>query len=110
MNLNDILALLQNSNFWACVMLFFGLAGIGGILGWMGMLTQDKDNGVEIRKTLGIIGGVSGLLIFFFGIAAYNYFSVNVNYLTPFVFIMSFVNLFLSMFAVSAASLQIVKS
>jgi hypothetical protein len=101
---------MERINIVTLSMLGFGLAGIGGILFWMGTITQNKDNGAEIRKNLSIIGGVSGLLIFVFGIIAYNYFSVNVNYLTPFVFVMSFVNLFLSLFAVTAASLQVVKA
>lgn len=91
-------------------MLAAGLAGIIGILIWMGTLTQNKENGTEIRKNLAIVGGVSGFIIFFFAVAAYNYLSVNVNYLTPFMFVLGFINLFLSLFAVSASSLQIVKS
>ena len=96
--------------FWPNLMLGAGLLGITGILVWMGMLTQNKDKAGEIRKNLAIIGGVSGGVIFVFAVAAYNYLSVNVNYLTPFVFILSIVNLFLSLFAVSAATLQVGKS
>lgn len=98
------------ANFWPNSMLAVGLAGIIGMLVWMGMLTQHPDNAAEIRKSLAIVGGVSGFIIFFFAVAAYNYLSVNVNYLTPFMFVLGFINLFLSLFAVSASSLQIVKS
>jgi hypothetical protein len=45
-----------------------------------------------------------------FGIVSYMYFSSHINYMAPFVLIMTFVNLFMSVFAVSAASLQVVNS
>ena len=101
---------MDTANGSALAMLALGLTGIIGIIVWMGLLTQNLQNGAEIRKTLGIVGGVSGFLIFFFAVAAYNYLSVNVNYLTPFMFILGFINLFLSLFAVSASSLQLVKA
>ncbi len=100
---------MERNDTYTFAMLGFGLVGIIAILAWMGSMTQDKDNGPEIRKNLGIMGGVSFAVILFFGFAAYNYFSVHVNYLTPFLFVMSFVNIFLSLFAVSAATLKIVK-
>jgi hypothetical protein len=92
------------------VMMTLGVGGIIGILVWLGVLTQDKDNAAEIRKNLAIVGGVTGILVFVFGAAAYIYFMANINYLTPFLLIMTFVNLFLSLYATAAASLQIVKT
>jgi hypothetical protein len=79
------------------------------IIVWLGVLTQDKDNAAEIRKNLAIVGGVTGILIGVFAAAAYVYFMTNINYLTPFLLIMTFINLFLSLYATAAASLQIVK-
>lgn len=99
---------MEQTNFATLCMLVFGILGVIGIIAWMATMTQNKDNGAEIRKNLSIIGGISGGLIFAFGIVAYNYFSINVNYLTPFLFVLSFINLFLSLFAISAATLQIV--
>jgi hypothetical protein len=92
------------------IMLGTGLLGIISITVWLGFLTQNKDNATEIQKNLAIVAGISGALIFVFGIAAYIYFSANTNYLTPFLLIMTFMNLFLSIFAVSSATLQVVKS
>jgi hypothetical protein len=92
------------------VMMTLGVGGIIGILVWLGVLTQDKDNAAEIRKNLAIVGGVTGILVFVFAAAAYVYFMANINYLTPFLLIMTFVNLFLSLYATAAASLQIVKT
>jgi len=92
------------------IMLGIGLAGIIAITVWLGFLTQNKDNATEIQKNLAIVAGVSGALIFVFAIAAYIYFAANTNYLTPFLLVMTFINLFLSVFAVSTSTLQIIKS
>ncbi len=89
------------------IMLSLGLAGVFGLTIWMGFLTQNKDNGNEIKKNLGIVAGVTAILIGMFAAAAYMYFSANINYLTPFLMIMTFVNLFLSLFATSAATLGV---
>jgi hypothetical protein len=92
------------------ILLGVGVSGILGVGIGLGFLTQNKDNGAEIQKNLGIIAGVTGILILLFGVVAYMYFSSHINYMAPFVLIMTFVNLFMSIFAVSAASLQVVNS
>jgi hypothetical protein len=92
------------------ILLGVGITGIVGISLALGFLTQNKDNGAEIQKNLGIVAGVSGILVILFGVVAYIYFTTNINYMGPFVLIMTFVNLLLSIFAISAASLQIVNS
>lgn len=92
------------------VMLGLGLAGIVTMTILMGLYTQDKNNGADIKLNLGIIAGVTGVLILMFGAGAYMYFTANVNYLPPFLIVMSFLNLYLSLFAVSAASLQVTSS
>jgi hypothetical protein len=93
------------------IMMGLGIVGMLVIIGMMGFWTQNKDNGAEIQKNLGIVAGVTGIIILFlFAPAAYIYFMANVNYLTPFLLIMCFVNLFLSLFAVSAATLNLTKA
>jgi hypothetical protein len=89
------------------VMLGLGLSGLVAIVIWLGFLTQNKDNANEIQKNLGIVTAVTGVLMLIFGGAAYMYFTTDVNALTPFLLIMTFVNMFLSLVAVSAASLGI---
>lgn len=89
-------------------LLGLGLTGIIAILTWLGFLTQNKDNASEIRKNLGIVGGISAILIGIFGFVAYMYFIQNPGYTPFFTLIMIFVNLFLSVFAVSASTLSIV--
>ena len=91
-------------------LLVIGVLGIVGVSVALGFLTQNKDNGAEISKNLSIIGGTTGIIIIIFGIASYIYFSAHINHMAPFVLIMSFVNLFLSIFAISASSLQTVNS
>ena len=92
------------------VLLGIGVLGIVGISMALGFLTQNKDNGADIQKNLGIIAGITGILVILFGVVAYIYLTANINYMGPFVLVMSFVNLLLSIFAVSAASLQVVNS
>jgi hypothetical protein len=92
------------------IMLGLGLIGMVAIIIWLGFLTQNKDNGSEIRKNLGIVTGITGGLIIIFAIAAYIYFSANTNYITPYLLVMTFVNMFLSLLAVSVSTLQVIKS
>lgn len=89
------------------VMLGFGLIGLVAITVWLGFLTNNKDNANEIQKQLGIVTAVTGVLVLIFGGAAYMYFTTDINALTPFLLIMTFVNMFLSLVAVSTASLGI---
>jgi hypothetical protein len=89
------------------IMLTLGLLGLIAVITWLGFLTNNKDNANEIQKNLGIISAVTGVLILIFGGASYMYFTTDVNALTPFLLIMTFVNMFLSLVAVSAASLGI---
>jgi membrane-associated HD superfamily phosphohydrolase len=100
----------MDDSFMTRILLGLGISGIIGVGIGLGFLTQNKDNGAEIQKNLGIIAGVTGILILLFGVVSYIYFSSNINYMAPFVLIMTFVNLFMSVFAVSAASLQVVNS
>jgi hypothetical protein len=90
--------------------LIVGLALSLGSIIWLGTLTQNKDNGAEIAKQLGIIAGIVAIAIIALAIFAYIYFSTNVTYLSPFLLITTFINMFLSLFAVSAATLQITNS
>ncbi len=94
----------MDSSMW---LLGIGLVGILAVFIWMGFLTQDKDKGADIKLQLGIIASVTGVLLFIFGIAAYMYFTANVNYLTPFLLITTFLNLFMSIFAIAASTIQL---
>jgi hypothetical protein len=73
----------------------------------VGLNPINKDNANEIRKTLAIIGGVAGILCLILAIASYMYFTSYPAYLTNFILIMTFLNLGLSIFATSAATVNI---
>ena len=88
------------------ITLGLGIALIIVSLIFVGMSSPDK-NANEIRKNLGVVAGMSGGGVLAFGIASYIYFSTHVNYLTPFLLIMTFVNLALSVIAVSISSLKV---
>jgi hypothetical protein len=98
-------------SFWknnaANILLVIGCLGIVGVSIGMGFLSRDKDNGQKITTELGIISVVVIFLCILFGIAAYIYFSSYPAYLTNFVLVMTFVNLALSMFAISASTIRI---
>ena len=83
-----------------------GIASVIITMVFIGFSSPDKDAN-EIRKNLGIAAGVCGGGILIFAIAAYIYFSTHVNYLTPFLLITTFINMFLSVFAVAASTVKI---
>lgn len=101
---------MDKANVPVYILLGLGLSGLVAIMVWLGFLTQNKDNGAEIQKQLGIVTGVTSVLVLLFGGAAYMYFMTDVNALTPFLLVMTFANMFLSLVAVSAASLGVVYS
>jgi heme/copper-type cytochrome/quinol oxidase subunit 2 len=71
---------------------------------------QNKDNADEIKKNLGIIGGVTATAILILGFLTYMYLSENIGYMTPFTIIMVFVNLFMSFLAVTFSTLNLTNS
>lgn len=107
---NPRVEFLPMADFVVWTMISLGIAGIIGLMIWLGMLTRNRDEGADIQKNLAIIASVTGVLVFLFGIAAYMYFSANSNYLLNYLMIMSFVNMFFSVFAVSASTLQITRA
>jgi uncharacterized membrane protein len=92
------------------VLLGLGLTGIVSLVVWLGFLTQNKDNASEIRKNLGIVGGITAVLVGIFAVVSYIYFTVNPGYIPMFALILTFINLFLSTFAVASSSLSVVHS
>jgi len=101
---------MDGSDIWIWVLFVIGLLGLLGIILWLSFLTQNKDNATEIRKILAIVAGVNGIMVTIFGVAAYVYFSANTMYLTPFLLIVTFLNMFLSLFAISSSALQVVRT
>jgi len=74
---------------------------------YIGTTSPSSDN-VNYKNQLAIIGGVTAAAVIIFTILAYIYFNTNMQYLTPFLLISYSFNMFLSIFAVSVATLKLV--
>lgn len=99
-----------NSNTVAVGLLSFVLLGLIGIYGYIGVMAGKVDNANEVSKHIGIIAGTTGILLIIFTVLSFYYFTTNVTYATPYLLIMSGVNIFLSLLAVSVASIQVYKA
>jgi hypothetical protein len=82
------------------------VGGLAGVIYTLGLFVGDKDNLSEIQKKLAIISGTSAALILMLGIFSYLYLRVNPGAFVPFVLVMLFLNLELSLTAVSVSVLQ----
>jgi hypothetical protein len=89
------------------VLLALGCVGIFAVIIMMGLASQSKDKSDEIKKQLGAIFAITFILCALFALAAYIYFSSYPSYLTNFVLVMTFVNLALSIFAVSVSTINV---
>uniref|UniRef100_A0A6C0IEQ8 Uncharacterized protein n=1 Tax=viral metagenome TaxID=1070528 RepID=A0A6C0IEQ8_9ZZZZ len=96
-----------NSNTVAVGLLSFVLAGLIGIYIYIGVMAGKLDNANEVSKHIGIIAGTTGFLLIIFTILSYYYFTTNITYATHYLLIMNGVNIFLSLLAVSVASVQV---
>jgi len=88
-------------------LLGFVLAGLIGIYIYIGVAAGKLDNANEVSKHIGIIAGTTGCLLTIFTVLSFYYFTANIEYATPYLLIMSGVNTFLSLLAVSVASIQV---
>jgi len=96
-----------NSNTVAVALLSLVLAGLIGIYIYIGVMAGKLDSANEVSKHIGIIAGTTGGLLIIFTVLSFYYFTTNVTYATPYLLIMSGVNIFLSLLAVSVASIQV---
>jgi hypothetical protein len=78
-----------------------------GIYLYIGLSAGNSANANEISKHIAVISGSTGALLILFTVLSFYYFSANVNYATPYLLIMSGVNSFLSLLALSVASVQV---
>jgi len=95
----------SNTGVWTFLILF--MIGLIGLYIYIGVYVGNKDTNNDVRKHLIIIGSLTGVITFFFGIISFFYFAANQRYVTEFLLLMNFVTLFLSLFALSTSSLQI---
>jgi hypothetical protein len=83
------------------------LLGLLGIYLYIGLSAGKQDNANEVSKHIAIISGTTGGLLVLFTALSFYYFTANVNYATPYLLIMTGVNSFLSLLAVSVATIQV---
>lgn len=83
------------------------LLGICGIYIYIGLSAGKADTANEVSKQVAIIAGTTGALLILFTCLAFYYFTANVNYATPYLLIMSGVNSFLALLALSVATIQV---
>jgi hypothetical protein len=84
----------------------FGLALLGLFI-YIGVASGDQDTTVQVNKNISIVAGVTTALSFIFGLLTFFYFSVNTDYITPFLLISNSVNLTLALVAVGISSLRV---
>jgi len=89
--------------------ILFGVFGLGllSLYLYIGFGSSQTDNASEINKQIGIVAGVTTVLVLLFGVITYVYFSVNVNYVTPYLLVSNNINLLLSIIAVAISSLRL---
>jgi hypothetical protein len=90
-------------------MLALILGGLVGLYIYVGMSSPNADNANEINKHITIIAGtLAGLIIISTALSFY-YFTTaeHLKDATAFLLVMNGVNIFLSLFAVSAATIQV---
>jgi hypothetical protein len=92
---------------WIYILLFLGMGLIVTSVGILSYLTQNKDNSENINAKIGAVTGVASVAVILFGIVAYIYFTTNKAYMTNFILIMTFLNMLLSIIAVSTAVINV---
>jgi uncharacterized membrane protein len=98
-----------SSNLPLKILMAFVVVGIVALFMTLGFLSpniDNPDNANEIKKNLGIISVVLAIIVGILGIVTYMYFTANIAYITQFTIVMLFVNLFVSLFALSASTLN----
>jgi len=100
-------ALSGQSTPWVYILLFLGIGLIVTSVGILSYLTQNKDNAENINAKIGAVTGVTSVAVLLFGIVAYIYFTTNKAYMTNFILIMTFLNMLLSIIAVSTSVINV---
>ena len=88
------------------ILLILSVSGLGGVIYVLGTLAGDKNNLNDVQRSMSIITAVSSVIVLLLGIFSYMYIRINPQSFVPFVLILMFVNLEISLIAVSASVLQ----
>jgi len=93
---------------WIIVVL--ALIAVIVILVLLAQLQKQKEMNSDIEKTIVIYATVSAVVIAGLGVACYIYFTYNMEYSTPFIITMSFINTFLCIVALASSTQQVIHS
>ncbi len=83
-------------------------AGLIGLYIYIGVFLGTKDTNNEIYKHLLIVGSITAVLVFIYGWMMYLYFQSNLNEATPYLLISNTIILFLSLYSLTASSIQVI--
>ena len=92
------------------VILVLALIGTIVILVLLAQLQKQKDMNADVEKTIVVYATISAVILGGFGVSSYIYFTYNIEYSTPFIIIMSFINTFLSIVALASSTQQVIHS
>lgn len=88
------------------ILLILSISGLGGVIYVLGTFAGDKNNLNDVQRNMAIITAVSSVVVLMLGIFSYLYIRINPQSFVPFVLVMMFINLEISLIAVSASVLQ----
>lgn len=83
------------------------IVGLAGLYLYIGLKAGKADSANEVSKHIAIVSGSTGALVILFTLLSFYYFTANINYATPYLLIMSGVNTFLSLIALSVGTIQV---
>jgi hypothetical protein len=82
-------------------------AALVGLYIYIGSYVGNNNTNNDLSKHLKIVGAVTAALTLIYGLLTYFYFMTNLNAVTPYLLISQTVVLWLSLFALSASSIQV---
>lgn len=82
------------------------IAGLGGVIYALTRFAGDKNNLNDVQRNMSIITAVTSVIVLLLGIFTYLYIRINPQSFVTLVIIMLFLNLEISLIAVSASVLQ----
>lgn len=88
------------------ILLILSVAGLGGVIYVLGTFAGDKNNLNDVQRNMAIITAVTSVVVLMLGIFSYLYIRINPQSFVPFVLVLMFINLEISLIAVSASVLQ----
>ena len=82
------------------------VAGLGGVIYVLSTFAGDKNNLNDVQRNMGIITAVTSVMVLLLGVLSYLFIRINPQVFVTLVLILLFLNLEISLIAVSASVLQ----